>query len=95
LGEMRFLVIGAHPDDIELVCGGTMAKYANFAHKIVIATMTNGDKGPLIIPPKRLAKIRQQEARRAASLLSGQHVWGDSAMEMSFMIENVPRGLPW
>jgi bacillithiol biosynthesis deacetylase BshB1 len=72
---MRVLAIGAHPDDVELLCGGTLAKYAKNGHKIVIATMTNGDKGHLIIPPKRLAKIRLEEARRAASILGGQHAW--------------------
>jgi len=52
-----------------------MAKYAKKGHKTVIATMTNGDKGHLVIPPKRLAKIRLGEARRAASVLGGQYVW--------------------
>jgi len=52
-----------------------MAKYAKNGHKIVIATMTNGDKGHLVIPPKRLAKIRLAEARRAAAVLGGKSVW--------------------
>jgi len=52
-----------------------MAKYAKSGHKTVIATMTNGDKGHLVIPPKKLAKIRLGEARRAASILGGQYVW--------------------
>jgi len=69
------LAIGAHPDDVESSCGGVVAKYARRGHKIVIATMTNGDKGHLVIPPKKLAKIRLGEARRAASILGGQYVW--------------------
>jgi bacillithiol biosynthesis deacetylase BshB1 len=72
---MRVLAIGAHPDDVEFLCGGTMAKYAKNGYEIVIATMTNGDKGHLVIPPKRLAKIRLEEARQAASILGGQYVW--------------------
>jgi len=52
-----------------------MAKYAKNHHKITIATMTNGDKGHLVIPPKRLAKIRLEEARRAAAILGGNSVW--------------------
>jgi len=75
LSEMRVLAIGAHSVNIKLLCGGTMATYAKNGHKIVIATKTNGDKGHLIIPPKKLAKIRLEEARRAASILGGQHAW--------------------
>lgn len=75
MSEMRVLAIGAHPDDVELLCGGTMAKYTKNGHKIMIATMTNGDKGHLIIPPRKLGRIRLEEARRAASVLGGQHVW--------------------
>jgi len=52
-----------------------MAKYAKRGHKIVISTMTNGDKGHLVIPPKELAKIRLKEARRAASILGGEYLW--------------------
>jgi bacillithiol biosynthesis deacetylase BshB1 len=73
--KMRVLAIGAHPDDIEFLCGGTMAKYTKGGHSIVVATMTNGDKGHLTIPPKKLAKIRLKEAAQAASILGGRHVW--------------------
>jgi LmbE family N-acetylglucosaminyl deacetylase len=52
-----------------------LAKYARNGHKIVIATMTNGDKGHLTIPPKKLAKIRLVEARRAAATLGGESMW--------------------
>lgn len=72
---MRVLAIGAHPDDIELLCGGTMAKYVKNGHAVTIASMTNGDKGHPKIPPKELGKIRLEEARRSASVLGADHIW--------------------
>jgi len=72
---MRVLAIGAHPDDIELLCGGTMAKYTKNGHQVTIATMTNGDKGHLIIPADELGKMRLEEGRRGASVLGATHMW--------------------
>lgn len=72
---MRILAIGAHPDDAELLCGGTMAKYARKGHAVTIASMTNGDKGHPKIPPRKLGKIRLEEARRSASILGADHMW--------------------
>jgi bacillithiol biosynthesis deacetylase BshB1 len=73
--DMRVLAIGAHPDDIELLCGGTMAKYTKNGHKVTIVTMTNGDKGHLIIPPEELGRMRLEEGRRGASILGADHMW--------------------
>ncbi len=41
----RFLVIGAHPDDLEIACGGTLAKLADAGHEIHGLIMTNGARG--------------------------------------------------
>ena len=42
---MNILAIGAHPDDIEVNCAGTLAKYAAQGHKVFIATSTSGNIG--------------------------------------------------
>ena len=42
---MNILAIGAHPDDVETMCAGTLAKYASLGHKVFIATATNGNIG--------------------------------------------------
>ena len=39
---MNILAIGAHPDDVETSCGGTLAKFASLGHKVFTATATNG-----------------------------------------------------
>ena len=42
---MNILAVGAHPDDVECNCAGTLAKYASQGHKVFIATATNGNIG--------------------------------------------------
>ena len=41
---MNILAIGAHPDDIEICCSGTLAKYNKVGHEIFIALATSGNQ---------------------------------------------------
>lgn len=66
---MRILAVGAHPDDIEILCAGTLAKYVRQGHKVTICHVNNGDKGHHKIPPAKLAKIREREAKNAAKII--------------------------
>ncbi len=43
--SQNILAIGAHPDDIELGCGGTIAKHLSLGHCVFALIMTNGEKG--------------------------------------------------
>lgn len=42
---MSILAIGAHPDDIEIGCGGTLHKFASQGHDVYMMVMTSGDMG--------------------------------------------------
>ena len=42
---MRILAIGAHPDDIEIGCGGSLIKYARQGHEVFLLVMTDGSGG--------------------------------------------------
>jgi N-acetylglucosamine malate deacetylase 1 len=66
---MRILAVGAHPDDVEINCMGTLARYIKEGHHVTIAHVCTGDKGHVTIPPAELAKIRRQEAQQAAALI--------------------------
>jgi len=67
------LAIGAHPDDIEFGCGGTLAKWASAGTTIHHLVLTDGAKGSW--DPDRdeasLIAQRQEEQRRAAKILGG------------------------
>jgi LmbE family N-acetylglucosaminyl deacetylase len=66
------LALVAHPDDAEFFAGGTLAKMALAGARVVIVVATNGDKGSFRHTPETLARIRAEEARRAAAVLGAQ-----------------------
>ena len=59
------IAVGAHPDDIEIACGGTLAKLVDAGHKVGIIDLTDGEPTPLSPGPE----VRLAEARRAAETL--------------------------
>jgi LmbE family N-acetylglucosaminyl deacetylase len=72
---MRILCLHAHPDDAEILAGGTLALLAAAHHQVIIATMTAGDCGSVEFGPEEIADIRRQEAGRAAALIGASHHW--------------------
>ena len=42
---MNILALGAHPDDIEIGCGGTLIKYARAGHRVYLMVLTDGSQG--------------------------------------------------
>jgi len=71
----RILCIHAHPDDAELLAGGTLALLASRGHQITIATMTAGDCGSAEFSPEEISAIRLGEAARAAARIGAEHHW--------------------
>lgn len=65
---MRVLTIMAHPDDMELHCGGTLLRCKKRGDEVFVCHMANGNMGSLVIEPDELAKIREQEAKNAGAL---------------------------
>jgi len=74
LGMVRILAIHAHPDDVEILAGGTMALLASLGHEITIATMSPGDCGSRHYGPEEIAAIRRREASNAAALIGASYV---------------------
>lgn len=71
---MRVLAVGAHPDDLELLCAGTLAKYASQGHHVIMCHAGIGDKGHFHIPNDELAAIRRKEAQDSASRIGAESV---------------------
>jgi LmbE family N-acetylglucosaminyl deacetylase len=67
----RVLAVGAHPDDAELACGGTLAKWAAAGAEVTILVCTDGSKGTWDADedPAALARRREEEQRAAARAL--------------------------
>ncbi len=62
--QVDLLAIAAHRDDVELTCGGTLAKAARAGHRVGIIDLTQGEMGT-----RGDAKTRAAEAERAATTL--------------------------
>ena len=62
----RYLVIGAHPDDDDLMFGGTAIKLATLGHKVKFVSCCNGDAGHFSEKPSILAARREKEALASA-----------------------------
>ncbi|WP_289021154.1 bacillithiol biosynthesis deacetylase BshB1 [uncultured Salegentibacter sp.] len=62
--KLDILAIGAHPDDVELSCAGTIAKEVDRGKKVGILDLTRGELGT-----RGTAETRDQEAKNAAKIL--------------------------
>lgn len=69
---MRVLAVGAHPDDLEILCAGTLAKFKKNGAKIFMVHLCNGNKGHFEIPAVPLARMRAQEAKNSAKILQAE-----------------------
>ena len=72
MSKLDVLAIGAHPDDVELACGGTLALLAGQERRVGILHLTRGERGT-----RGTAAEREDEARRAAAALG--------AVELAFL----------
>lgn len=64
MSDLQVLAIAAHRDDVELTCGGTLAKLAAHGHRTGILDLTAGEMGT-----RGSATLRAHEAERAAATL--------------------------
>ena len=71
---MRILVIGAHPDDIEIACSGTLAKCIKRGDTVIVCHVSSGSLGHVVIQPDELRLIRANEAKRAGALAGVEEV---------------------
>ena len=65
---MRVLAIGAHPDDIEIACSGTLAKCVKRGDTVIVCHVSSGNLGHVVIPPDELRVIRANEAKKAGAM---------------------------
>lgn len=68
--KVDILAIGAHPDDVELGCGGTLAKLISEGKKVAIVDLTQGELG-----------TRGTNITRAEEAAEASHILGISARE--------------
>jgi LmbE family N-acetylglucosaminyl deacetylase len=86
----RVLAVGAHPDDLELGCGATLARWIDAGYEVHGLVMSNGERGG--------TGVRPAEARSAGNFLGAQSVTvlnfpdtrlADSSSDMVVAIEDL------
>ncbi|MEW6544195.1 MAG: PIG-L deacetylase family protein [Nitrospirota bacterium] len=87
--RLRVLALGAHPDDVEAGCGGTLIKYAVQGHRVFMMVMTKGELGG---DPA----VRAYEQEGAAKIMGVEKIfWGgyaDTVVPMDReLIQNIER----
>jgi LmbE family N-acetylglucosaminyl deacetylase len=71
---MHIACIHAHPDDAEILTGGTLALLAASGNHVTIISMTAGDCGSGSLSGKEISVIRQREATAAAKLIRADYL---------------------
>ena len=70
--KMVILAVGAHPDDIEFLCAGTLARYARDGHKVFVCHSCSGNRGHMTVPMEELGRMRTNEAAEAAKIIGAE-----------------------
>lgn len=93
MSELRLMAVHAHPDDESSKGAATLARYADEGHRVLVVTLTGGERGEILNPAMdlpdvhgRIAEIRRDEMATAASILGIQHTW------LGFVDSGLPQG---
>lgn len=95
MSELRLMAVHAHPDDESSKGAATMAKYAANGARVMVVTLTGGERGDILNPAMdlpevhgRIAEIRRDEMAKAAAILGVEHHW------LGFVDSGLPEGDP-
>ena len=95
MSELRLMAVHAHPDDESSKGAATLARYADEGHRVLVVTLTGGERGEILNPAMdlpevhgRIADIRRDEMAKAAEILGVEHTW------LGFVDSGLPKGDP-
>lgn len=67
--KKRILAIGAHYDDMEQFCGGTLILLKKKGYEVLITVLTSGECGSKKLPAKEIVSVREKEAKIGARMI--------------------------
>jgi mycothiol S-conjugate amidase len=95
VSELRLMAVHAHPDDESSKGAATLARYAAKGHRVLVVTLTGGERGDILNPAMdlpevhgRIADIRRDEMAKAAEILGVEQTW------LGFVDSGLPEGDP-
>lgn len=68
------LGIGAHPDDLEILCGGTLAKFSKNGWKVIMSSVCKGDKSGKSKEKIPIEEIRKKEAINSSNVIEAESI---------------------
>ncbi len=88
--RLRVLAAMSHPDDAEILVGGTLLRLRAKGCAVGILSMTSGDCGSATLSREEISRVRLSEAREAAASLGGWYgCAGLRDIEVVFNAENL------
>lgn len=87
----RVLAIFPHPDDMEILCAGTLLRLQDLGYEIHVATMTAGDAGSATLPPEEIAALRREEAQQGAMAVGAASYRCLEFMDLQIVFDNPSR----
>lgn len=95
MSELRLMAVHAHPDDESSKGAATLARYADEGHRVLVVTLTGGERGDILNPAmdlpdvrEHIAEVRRDEMAKAAEILGVEHTW------LGFIDSGLPTGDP-
>ncbi|BBZ48283.1 mycothiol conjugate amidase Mca [Mycobacterium parmense] len=95
MSKLRLMAVHAHPDDESSKGAATLARYADEGHRVMVVTLTGGERGDILNPAMDLpdvrghiTEIRRDEMAKAAAILGVEHTW------LGFVDSGLPQGDP-
>src|SRR5690242_1291781 len=70
--KLKVIVTGGHPGDPEYGCGGTVARYTDLGHDVVLLYLNRGEKACPETSPNAGSDVRVPEARKACEILKAR-----------------------
>jgi LmbE family N-acetylglucosaminyl deacetylase len=81
--RLKILVTGGHPGDPEYGCGGTIARYADLGHEVIMLYLNRGEGGIAHLPGAEAGAVRTAEAGQASKMLNARPVFAGQMDGMS------------
>ena len=88
--QLKVMLIGAHPDDVEFRAAGTARKFLEQGAKVEFLVLCNGSKGHHILSPAETAAVRAKEAAAVKEVLGldAYNIWDVEDCELEVTLEN-------
>lgn len=90
---MNILAVEAHPDDVEFLCAGTLARLAGLGHTISILSITGGECGSENLPPDEVRRVRLTEARKSAAVIGAEFYHAGVVDKQVFFTKEIRDGV--